>query len=662
MQDGFELQLSTPPPGRQMTRSVATVVLLGVILALGCRGSKSTATPDASGSAAVAQTGATTLGYVDDSLCAECHQELFNSFQSVGMAQSFYSADGMQPIEDFENSHYYHPASDRHYEMESTAGELFQIRYQVDSAGKRRHELRVKVDAVIGSGNHVRSYLYRTPSGEMFQMPLAWYSKAKKWRMNPGYDNADHLGFQRKITRDCMFCHNAYPLDIGDGSDTHWQPPTFPKRLPHGIGCQRCHGPGREHIHAAEALDSTADRTVATIVNPAQLSPSLQDDVCMQCHLQPSSQILSEQVRQDRANYSYRPGEPLTSYRAMLDYGKDLDGSTAVAQDGAKDEERFEINHHVYRLRQSRCFVESPGEMQCTSCHNPHRKVPAEARVKHYRDACTKCHTPTDCDTAAEIETQSTGGSTTQLADCVGCHMPQRRTQDVIHATMTDHKIVAVADPEETRLAPRAEPASVSHSTKIHSYFEQSRSEGDNSIYRLIAAIELGDAGALRRLAAIAGAQEKPSMLVLSELATGYQKNGDLQSELDTLSKAVQLYPDHVRTNQEMGAALAAAQMHEQALQYYRRALAIGPALPETHIGLGMSMLHRNEVESAVKHFREAVRLRPLYPEALLNLGIALFAMQEFEEAAEFLVRAQAADPTFTEAETYLNQIPPSAR
>lgn len=643
-----------------MTRSAATVVLLSVSLAIGCKGNKSTPAPERPLSSATAQGANTTTGYVDDSLCAECHQDLFESFQSVGMAKSFYTADEMEPIEDFENSHYYHPASDRHYEMQSIGGELFQVRYQRDADGNRLHELRIKVDAVIGSGNHVRSYLYRTPSGEMFQMPLAWYSKSRKWRMNPGYDNANHLGFQRKITRDCMFCHNAYPLDIPAGNDAHWQPPTFPQRLPHGIGCQRCHGPGREHIHAAEALDATADRTMSTIVNPGQLTHQLQDDVCMQCHLQPSSQILSEQVRQERSNFSYRPGEPLTSYRAMLDYssGSVVDFPQTT---GGEAEDRFEINHHAYRLRQSVCFLQSEGRLQCTTCHNPHRKVPTELKAKHYRQACIKCHNPTDCDTAADFEQVSPNSTSVTLADCSGCHMPQRRAQDVVHATMTDHRIVALAASEEARLAPRAEPAPVSESAHIHSYFDSSGADGD-SLYRLIASIELGDARALRQLAAVAQAQEKPSVLVLSELATGYQKNGDLQSELDTLSRAVQLYPNHVRTNQEMGAALAAAQMHERALQYYRRALAIGPPLPETQLGLGTSMLHRNDIESAVKHLREAVRLRPYYPEALLNLGIALFAIQEFEEAAEFLVRAQAADPTFTEAEMYLKQIPPSAR
>jgi tetratricopeptide (TPR) repeat protein len=70
-----------------------------------------------------------------------------------------------------------------------------------------------------------------------------------------------------------------------------------------------------------------------------------------------------------------------------------------------------------------------------------------------------------------------------------------------------------------------------------------------------------------------------------------------------------------------------------------------------------MSMLARNDLESARGEFERAVELRPLYPEALLNLGIVCFALEHYIESEEFLRRALAADPTFTEAHQYLQQI-----
>jgi tetratricopeptide (TPR) repeat protein len=602
-----------------------------------------------------------TAGYVKDELCKECHADLYRSYQEVGMANSFYSAGSQEHIEDFENSHYYHAASNQHFEMSLGDGELFQRRYQLNSAGKRYNELEVRVDAIIGSGNHIRCYLYRTPSGEMFQMPLAWYTKTKQWRLNPGYDMAEHQGFQRKITRECMFCHNAYPIDVPAGSDAYWQPAVFPGTLPHGIGCQRCHGPGETHIRLAQSASASLDDVMQAVINPAKLEAGLRDDVCLQCHLQPSSQMLSELVRFNRGDYSFRPGQPIDQYRAFVDY------------QGDHDQDRFEINHHAYRMRQSACFQESDAALNCLSCHDPHRKVPVPQRVAHYRTACIKCHDVADCGPAFEFEHSLAGqteldsaskpitASPPKLADCVSCHMAERRTHDAIHATMTDHKIVRTPEPSSQRLAHRAEPPPVSSETLPRQYLlrDSELLDAASEIYGDIAGSQLGNTESVSRLLDFTSSHSTPAPLkALAELASALRNRGDFQLELDTLVRSVQQYPDQVRPNLELAMALAASERHEDALRYYRRALEIGPALPETHVGIGVAMLHRGDLTEATLHFREAVRLRPLYPEALLNLGIVLFAQEEWDAAQQYLLRARAADPAFVEANIYLKQLP----
>ena len=37
--------------------------------------------------------------------------------------------------------------------------------------------MRQTIDFVIGSGARVRTYLYRTPTGALQELPLAWYSE-----------------------------------------------------------------------------------------------------------------------------------------------------------------------------------------------------------------------------------------------------------------------------------------------------------------------------------------------------------------------------------------------------------------------------------------------------------------------------------------------------
>ena len=85
----------------------------------------------------------------------------------------------------------------------------------------------------------------------------------------------------------------------------------------------------------------------------------------MTCHLQPSV-ALPGLRRFGRGDFSYRAGEPLSDYLVQVD----------VEEEGQAPSERFEINHHAYRLRQSRCFLESGGGVGCLNCHDPHRVVP----------------------------------------------------------------------------------------------------------------------------------------------------------------------------------------------------------------------------------------------------------------------------------------------
>lgn len=170
-------------------------------------------------------TGAT---YVPDQLCADCHQEIYDSYQQVAMAKSFYDFDSKHLIESFDDNHFYHELSDNHYEMNVVDGSFELTRYKIRPDGSKAHSFKQNADYVVGSGNHVRTYLYRNEVGEMFQLPIVWYSQKKKWGMAPGYDRADHPDFSRPITRHCMFCHNAYP-EFEAGTDSFGMPNRFPK-------------------------------------------------------------------------------------------------------------------------------------------------------------------------------------------------------------------------------------------------------------------------------------------------------------------------------------------------------------------------------------------------------------------------------------------------
>src|SRR5205807_1392849 len=217
-------------------------------------------------------------------------------------------------------------------------GKYYQRRYQTGFDGKPANVMEKEVHYVIGSGNQVRSYLHRTPSNTLIELPLSWYAeKGGRWLMSPGFDRPAHPGFRRAVSAECLFCHNAYPAPA---PDRRGEEAVFPRRLPEGIDCQRCHGPGGEHVRLAQQRDAKPADVRAEIVNPARLSGERQLEVCMQCHLETTSSRLPDaMVRFGRSSFSYRPGEPLGDFKLYFDH------APAAGRNG-----KFEIAGAVYRL------------------------------------------------------------------------------------------------------------------------------------------------------------------------------------------------------------------------------------------------------------------------------------------------------------------------
>ena len=268
---------------------------------------------------------------------------------------------------------------------------------------------------------------------------MAWYAeKGGYWAMNPGYDRPDHDGFRRPITYDCMFCHNAYP-EIPAGHEQPFAQPVYAGALPEGIDCQRCHGPGSRHAQLAATAGARREDIRNAIVNPSRLSAERQMEVCMVCHLETTSFPLPNAIqRYERGPFSYRPGEPMAAFILNFDHAP-----------GTGREDKFEIVNAAYRLRRSACFLKSNGKLLCTTCHNPHDIPRGEEAARHYTAVCRQCH-------ASAFDQQVAAGKHTRATGCVDCHMPKRRTEDVVHVAATDHYIQR-RKPAGDLLAERAE-------------------------------------------------------------------------------------------------------------------------------------------------------------------------------------------------------------
>ncbi len=561
-------------------------------------------------------------GYVADTVCRTCHEAKYASYQAVGMAQSFTRPSKATAMEAF-GREYYHAPSDRYYQILERGQDLLFRRYQRDQDGDPINAVEIPVAWVMGSGNRARSYLYQTDWGELYLLPLGWYSETQSWGMAPGFDAPDHEGIHRRIKRECMFCHNAYP-EVPAGSDLHWQVQTFPLNLPEGTGCQRCHGPGAEHIKTA-ASGGQVSAIRSAIVNPARLSAEQRDSVCFQCHMLPAVAVVGAR-RFGRSVYSFRPGELLSDYLVHID----------IEERGLPSGERFEINHHGYRFMQSRCYRESDGALGCTSCHDPHEKPQSAEFRASVAEVCTRCHESRSLLHTAEIDPGS---------DCVSCHMPRRRTSDVVNVTMTDHRIATGPFDFNALVAPLEEKTLPVTAISLLEFGHPPTGHAA-ATYRAVAALRAGRSlqAAQRGLEQNLLNHPYPDPTPHLDLMRAQLRLGEFAAAEATARRLLVANRELHVAHTLLGIALLGEGKTREAIAALQRSLAL-QLDPETHFNLALGYLRIGQNDSAQMQLEAALELRP-YMAAAWKYKARLYVLNnEPTEARDALVRSLQLEP-----------------
>jgi Flp pilus assembly protein TadD len=565
-------------------------------------------------------------GYVEEAACALCHPVLAETYKEKGMARAFRRPRPEADIEDFTAPPFVHAPSRQHLEIRRQGDRLVFRRWQADAEGRPINTFEQKVDWILGSGDHARTYLYRTGGGELYQLPLAWYSQTRSWGMAPGFDRPDHEGVLRRVRRECVFCHTSFP-DMPAGADAYGAPQIFPAALPEGIGCQRCHGPAARHVWFALGWIGTREDIRESIFNPGRLPVPQRDEVCMSCHLQPSV-ALSGLRRFGRGDFSFRAGEPLSDYLIQVD----------VEEEGKAPAERFEINHHPYRLRQSRCFTASGGALSCLTCHDPHNRVPVGKRAAHYRAACLTCHqTPSKAHAA-------------DPGDCASCHMPKRRTQDVVHVVMTDHWIRREPGGPEL-LAPLAESEPVL--TGIRLLDSRAPQSALGEVYRAAAVVRsVATAEAVAYLEKMLMAARPSEIEPWLDLAQGQIRRRRFADAERSLREVLTRNPEHPQALEWLALARAGQGNADEAIAILRRVLALpaGSERAEAEYNLGRLLTVRGRSAEGEEHLAKAVALRPNLVSAWYRLGEIRAASGRQDDALACWRRALEIDPAHTDS------------
>jgi superkiller protein 3 len=152
------------------------------------------------------------------------------------------------------------------------------------------------------------------------------------------------------------------------------------------------------------------------------------------------------------------------------------------------------------------------------------------------------------------------------------------------------------------------------------------------------------DGAALTRLAGEVRAAELSPQLTTA-LGRALRRSGGDAEPLLTAAQA--RFPNDFWLNINLGGTLHDAKRWDDALGYFRAALALRPEAAVAHFSLGLTLKTKGRLDEAIEHYRHALRLDPNYPKAHNNLGTALRAKGRVDAAIEHYQHALRLDPKY---------------
>jgi tetratricopeptide (TPR) repeat protein len=577
--------------------------------------------------------------YVEDARCASCHSEIADRFARSGMGRAFNTWKDAEPVEDrTEGPGPVLTLGDLHYQVVIDRGRMFQREFRIVD-GKEVELNRREAVYVLGSGTKGRGYL-ASQNGYLVAMPISWYTGRDAWDFSPGY-REHNARFGRPIRGECMDCHNAQVGVLVGASNGYIEP------LPTGIGCQRCHGPGAAHVDFQERGDDGLD----PMPKIKTLDPRRQIDVCLQCHL-----LSDDAVRRDGCEWT-RPGDRLADCRA--DY-------FVVPKAAA-----FDAVGHGPRSMASKCYTASGGKMTCTVCHDPHapaRGVPRDA----YNRRCDECHQQVQCKRPLPASESPRRG------DCVSCHMPSKRADDIPHTSSTEHwihvpgrKLGAPFPPPKTPAAPIAawtagtSPVADAIAALRHSINHRPREDVKSATATLVALLERSKAaegspwldaargymyqGDLPNVKDAVGrtlAVDPKNLIALELYAFTLGQSGDFNGQAAALETALREHPWYNLGDAALLDALSRSRGEQRAFELYERYLRFHPPTVESLLLLG-DMKRRVKAPSreAVAFYEKAKAADGARPEPHLALARLAMAEQSYLAAARHAKAASDRSP-----------------
>jgi Tfp pilus assembly protein PilF len=441
-----------------------------------------------------------------------------------------------------------------------------------------------------------------------------------------------------------MTCHNGLPQPLAGSLNGY-------EAVPAGIDCERCHGPGGEHVRQklAGILVDTATAIDYTIVHPGKLPLEAQLDLCQRCHLQGVT------VLNDGADwFDFRPGDRISDHWNIF------------LPDFAGGNGGFLMASQAERLRRSACFVSSGG-ISCITCHNPHQSVRTTPR-EVFNKPCKDCHGGGKGCTAT-LAVRQAGGD-----DCSRCHMPRSGSVDIPHVTITDHKVsipgraaagqgqfnglecLTDSDPEPLTMARgylrffeafSTDPAMLDSANRYLDLAAQTMSRASGS----------RGSPAKGSLSANSGsnANHNASLLQRTRLHAFYLQKDYAAGAALTAGVDPAAWSD-AWSCYRAGECLTALGNTGQAERWLARAVELLPKHPDFRLKYANALASLGQSEAAIREYKLVLQQDPLAVQAWSNLGFLTLQGGKGGVAEQQLRQAARLDPDYVPARLHLAQ------
>ncbi|MGB0598154.1 MAG: multiheme c-type cytochrome [Rubripirellula sp.] len=305
--------------------------------------------------------------YVGRQVCAECHRENFEQHAKHGHAMTFFDVSKTDLAnrlagkvvdggEGFGSFHY----------RQGDDGQLFAQLPELAELSE------LPIEYALGSGHNAQTFLTLREAANGDCLGLE-----HRVSLYPGDRLAITVGHENKTANSplerygstmhgetldrCVYCHTTTAQITGNRIDN----------LVANVNCEKCHGPGSEHV----ALARQSATPPPYSVGKADWDVESEIQLCGDCHRLPQSLSKSELREYPDNSVRFQP----------------------------------------VGLLRSACYLKSGRQLRCSTCHDPHVSTHGVSTAEHIQN-CISCH-----DESIEKHTICPVNAS---SGCIECHMP----------------------------------------------------------------------------------------------------------------------------------------------------------------------------------------------------------------------------------------------